>query len=348
MPFTIKVVYDRSVSAAPAGFKATVNAVVHFFETHFTAPVTISIGVGYGEVDHRPLGPGNLGQSSYNLYSYNYSDITAALAAHATTSADHAALASLPVLSPVDGSFWLSQAQAKALGLLGDTGGVDGSIGFAAASNFTFNRSLGVKAGSYDFFGAVAHEISEVMGRFLLVGSTTDGTPNSYSLLDLFHFSSAGNRDFSGTQPGYFSINKASPASAASTATRTATSATGPAASATMPSAPSPRRACSTASRPRTSAKWTSWVGAAWSSLPRKRVILWPNSITPRAHMRATRQATLARIGRKAAPSPSHCITPCTRASATGTSPSLTPTSDLHYRTNDTVRVRMEPEVVVS
>ena len=207
MPFTIKVVYDRSVSAAPAGFKATVNAVVHFFETHFTAPVTISIGVGYGEVDHRPLGPGNLGQSSYYLYSYNYSDITAALAAHATTSADHAALASLPVLSPVDGSFWLSQAQAKALGLLGDTGGVDGSIGFAAASNFTFNRSLGVKAGSYDFFGAVAHEISEVMGRFLLVGSTTDGTPNSYSLLDLFHFSSAGNRDFSGTQPGYFSIN---------------------------------------------------------------------------------------------------------------------------------------------
>jgi len=207
MPFTIKVVYDRSVSAAPAGFKATVNAVVHFFETHFTAPVTISIGVGYGEVDHRPLGPGNLGQSSYNLYSYDYSDITAALAAHATTSADHAALASLPVLSPVDGSFWLSQAQAKALGLLGDTGGVDGSIGFAAASNFTFNRSLGVKAGSYDFFGAVAHEISEVMGRFLLVGSTTDGTPNSYSLLDLFHFSSAGNRDFSGTQPGYFSIN---------------------------------------------------------------------------------------------------------------------------------------------
>jgi hypothetical protein len=207
MPFTIKVVYDPSVNGAPAGFKATVSAVVHFFETHFTAPITISIGVGYGEINGGRLAAGNLGQSSYNLYSYSYSDITAALAVHATTSADHAALASLPVLSPVNGNFWLSQAQAKALGLLSNTGGLDGSIGIAADSNFTFNRSHGVKAGTYDFFGTVAHEISEVMGRFLLVGGTVGGTPNSYSLLDLFHFSSIGNRDFSGTQPGYFSIN---------------------------------------------------------------------------------------------------------------------------------------------
>src|SRR5579871_4994150 len=99
MPFTIKVVYDPSVNGAPAGFKATVSAVVHFFETHLTAPVTIRIGVGYGEVNGSRLGAGNLGQSSYNLYSYNYSDITAALTAHATTSADLVALASLPVSS---------------------------------------------------------------------------------------------------------------------------------------------------------------------------------------------------------------------------------------------------------
>jgi methionine-rich copper-binding protein CopC len=61
--------------------------------------------------------------------------------------------------------------------------------------------------GTYDFFGVVAHEISEVMGRIFLLGSSIGGTANSYDAKDLFHFSAPGVRSFTGTQPGYFSVN---------------------------------------------------------------------------------------------------------------------------------------------
>jgi len=59
----------------------------------------------------------------------------------------------------------------------------------------------------YDFIGVVEHEISEVLGRFLLVAGTIGNMSNSYGPLDLFHYSSPGVRDFVGTQAGYFSIN---------------------------------------------------------------------------------------------------------------------------------------------
>jgi hypothetical protein len=128
------------------------------------------------------------------------------LVTHASSTDDLTAVASLPLTNPVNGPIWVAQAEAKALGLLGNSSGVDGYIGFATGNIFNFNHSNGV-AGLYDFFGIVAHEISEVMGRFLLVGSPVGSTAHAYSLLDLFHYSSAGHRDFVGTQPGYFSIN---------------------------------------------------------------------------------------------------------------------------------------------
>jgi hypothetical protein len=53
----------------------------------------------------------------------------------------------------------------------------------------------------------VAHEFSEVMGRDLGVGQTIGGTGNSYFPLDLFHYAADGERDWSGTQPGYFSTD---------------------------------------------------------------------------------------------------------------------------------------------
>jgi len=93
-----------------------------------------------------------------------------ALVSDVTTADDATAVASLSDTSPVTGNFWVSQAEAKALGLLGNSTSLDGSIGFATSSKFDYNNTNGVTAGLYDFFGVVAHEISEVMGRSLLVG----------------------------------------------------------------------------------------------------------------------------------------------------------------------------------
>ena len=58
-------------------------------------------------------------------------------------------------------------AEGKALGLVAAGGtNIDGYIGFNSQPGlFDYNNTDGVSPGTYDFFGAVAHEMSEVMGR---------------------------------------------------------------------------------------------------------------------------------------------------------------------------------------
>ena len=69
--------------------------------------------------------------------------------------------------------------------------------------NFAYNDANGVASNQYDFFGVVAHEMSEVMGRQMFDGAGA----NLFEPLDLFHYSAPGVRDFSGTTAGYFSAN---------------------------------------------------------------------------------------------------------------------------------------------
>src|ERR1700680_4380132 len=107
MPFVINVTYDRSVNSAPAAFKSVVSSVVHFFESKFSDPVTINIDVGYGEVGGHPLSSGALGQSLYFLNSYSYTQLVTTLATDATTVDDLTAVASLPLISPVNGTYWV-------------------------------------------------------------------------------------------------------------------------------------------------------------------------------------------------------------------------------------------------
>lgn len=203
----INVTYDASCANAPAAFKTDVAAAVAYFESHFSDPVTINISVGYGEVGGQTMGAGALGQSLYYLDSFNYSTVKNALVTDATTANDTTAIGTLPSTDPTNGgTFWVTTAEAKAIGL--DSGSfTDGYVGFSGAANiFDFNTSDGVTAGQYDFMGTVMHEISEVLGRETMNGQTFSGT-RAYSPLDLFHYSASGVRDFAGTTPGYFSIN---------------------------------------------------------------------------------------------------------------------------------------------
>jgi hypothetical protein len=196
----INLTFDSSVNAAPAAFKTAVLAAAQFFENTFTNPVTINIAVGYGEVGGYSLG-GALGESDSYLDSTSYSQLANALRSNATTAA--AAAASLPATDPTGGgTFWLTTAEAKALGLSGYYQGLDGYVGFSSSYAFCYNDSNGVPADAVDFFGVATHEISEVLGRQMM-----DGASNGYEPLDLFHYSSSGVRSFTGTQTGYFSID---------------------------------------------------------------------------------------------------------------------------------------------
>ena len=204
--FVINVVWDSSVANAPAGFITTVDQVVSYFESQFSNPITITLDVGYGEVAGQPLGSGALGESETALTSVSYSALEAALVKNANAIGNTAAAASIPTTSPVSGTWWVSTAEAQALGLSSISGGPDGYVGFSATASFCYNDANGVPSGQYDFFGVVAHEISEVMGRQMMDGESFAGG-TGYEPLDLFHYSAPGVRDFSGTTAGYFSAN---------------------------------------------------------------------------------------------------------------------------------------------
>ena len=202
----LNITYDPSVNSAPPGFVLAVNAVAQIFQSIFFDNVTINITVAYGAI-------GGLGASSYPLLSISYAQIKNALAADSKSADDATAVASLPNADPIGGthSYFISLAEAKALGLLGATGTSDGTVTFSNTANiFDYDNSDGVTAGQFDFSAAVAHEFSEVMGRSMLTGTSNNaqhGPANGYTPLDLFHFAAPGVRTFVGTQAGYFSAD---------------------------------------------------------------------------------------------------------------------------------------------
>lgn len=205
---TIIVNYDSSVSHAPTAFRTDINAAVQYLESQFTDPITITIDVGYGEVGGTRLSGGVLGESSTFLNSYSYSDLVTAMKLDAKSASDTSAIASLAASDPTGGgTYWVSTAEARALGLAPNDTSVDGYVGFSSAPGmFDYNNANGVRAGTYDFYDVVLHEITEVMGRQTLDGQSVANT-TGYEPLDLFHYSAPGVQTFSGATPGYFSIN---------------------------------------------------------------------------------------------------------------------------------------------
>ena len=199
----LNLVYDSSVSSAPAGFTTALNALVSFFQSTFQDPVTVNIQVGYGEIAGQALEAGALGESSANFNVFSYDQVRSALISDAKSADDATAVASLPATAPVDGSFWVTRAEAKAVGLINPASArVDGYIGFNGTANiFDYDNSNGVSRGQYDFFAVAAHEISEIMGRQMMDG----GSSGTNTPMDLFHYAGFQNRIFVGDQAGYFS-----------------------------------------------------------------------------------------------------------------------------------------------
>ncbi len=201
----LNITFATSVASAPAEFKTAVAAVAQFFETTFSDPVTININVEYGRLN------GLLGHSDYQLQSYSYSQITAQLAADSKSSEDANAIVNLPAQDPIQGThhYVMTTAQAKALGLLAASTALDGTATFSSDTLFDYDRSDGITPGHYDFYGSVAHEFSEIMGRELnAIGNEVQtGEANGYYPYDLFKYTAAGVHGFVGTTPGYFSLD---------------------------------------------------------------------------------------------------------------------------------------------
>src|SRR5476651_1299719 len=135
-PFVINVTYDQSVGSLPSGFVSAVNYVVNYYESLFVTPITVNIDVGYGEIAGTSMGAGALGESETLFGSYSYSTVKNALA-----NIDPTAAASMPSSVPVNGTMWVTTAEAKALGLspVQPSTSIDGYAGFSSVYPFAYN-----------------------------------------------------------------------------------------------------------------------------------------------------------------------------------------------------------------
>ena len=121
--------YDASCDSAPAGFERVLNHVALIFDETFTPDVTVTISVGFGEIDGTPIGAFDLGESDTTF-----------------TSQPDAASPNGQIEVPTDG----------------------GAVGFSDIPMIFDYKDEKPPASKYDFKGAAEHEITEVMGRQLL------------------------------------------------------------------------------------------------------------------------------------------------------------------------------------
>jgi hypothetical protein len=148
--------------------------------------------------------------------SVSYSALKGALQAESGNSSYQAtAAASLSASNPTNGgTFEVSKANAKGLGLTGADSSLDGYVSISSSISFEFNQTAA--SGKYDAIGALQHEFTEVMGRVGSVGASLGSSV--YTALDLYRYTSSNNADPTHgtpqralTQQGpnteYFSIN---------------------------------------------------------------------------------------------------------------------------------------------
>jgi hypothetical protein len=196
--------FNANSGANAAAAKAACLATAQVITSHFADNIHINI-----TVDAVP-GTNVFGQSNTSLLSFSYADLLAKVIADAKTQNDQIAIGpggSMTIADPTNGTgtWWLTRSQAKALGHIPDDLLEDGATTFGAGNPFIFSGAIA--AGTYDFRGIAAHEISEVMGRLGLSGGSVGTTANSFSLIDNFSYTGAGTKGLRGGPGNNFSID---------------------------------------------------------------------------------------------------------------------------------------------
>jgi hypothetical protein len=201
------LIWDSSVSSAPAAFKQAAEAAAGYYSEMFSNDEVINIDVGWGEVDGMPISSGDLAEGVRPGIYRTYAQVLSGLDADAShSSLQSEADATLPSTDPLGARFYyVPYAEAKTLGEISPTGTeIDGYIGMSKTLSLDFSQPT--ESGYFDAVGALEHEISAVMGRVDAVGSTYGA--GLYTPLDLFRYSAPGVRATSASAPSpYFSIN---------------------------------------------------------------------------------------------------------------------------------------------
>jgi hypothetical protein len=201
---TFTTAFNTNFGANAAAAQGAWISAASDFTSNFSDNIHINITVD------AVSGTSVFGQSSTSLVSASYATLRNDLIADSKTVTDAMAVSlggSITVADPTAGAgkWWVSKAQAKAIGLIADSLTTDGTTRFGTGFAFTFSGP--VAAGTYDFKGIAEHEISEVMGRLGISGGTIGSFANSYSLIDAFAFTAPGTRGLVGGPGEYFSVD---------------------------------------------------------------------------------------------------------------------------------------------
>src|SRR5579863_2696241 len=200
------LIWDSSVAKAPSGFEQAIIDAAQYYTTLFANKEVINVDVGWGEIAGSSLSPSALGESESYGYLTNYATVTNALA--------HDGFTFSATNEPTHSQFFVTSADAKSLGLVNPTSGLDGYIGFSTLSGTGYSWNLaasttgansGTGATQFDLQSVALHEISEVMGRIGMEGAIVNGK-HTDTPLDLFNYQSHGALELSGNG-GYFSTN---------------------------------------------------------------------------------------------------------------------------------------------
>ncbi|MDR3530933.1 MAG: NF038122 family metalloprotease [Rhodopila sp.] len=198
----INFVYDSSVQGAPTGFKQGLIAAADIIDSAILNPITITIGIGYGEDNGSTLSAGTLAeaQPAFGVL-LTYNQLVGSLSAAATSADDTTFVNSLPATDPSNGAnFFVSAAQAIAWGMIDDTSNqIDGYAGFSSSLPFDYDPSDGITPGTYDFVGVALHELTHALGRYL--------TSSWLTPMNLLGYGSNGQIDLVNTDPRYLSFD---------------------------------------------------------------------------------------------------------------------------------------------
>ncbi len=200
---TFNLTYDYSVTSLPnaTAYMNAVDFAAAELEDVFTDDVTINVTV------YAVSGTSIYGHSTYGVSGpFTYGQIRNALSSKSTTADDRSALSYLPYSDPSSGGvFYLTRAQAKALGLLSPSTYSDGTFSFGAGQSFNLDTTYRAMSGRGDFVGIAQHELSEIMGRTM--GANLGYSNPGYTVFDLFRFTNSGLRSFYPASGAYFSID---------------------------------------------------------------------------------------------------------------------------------------------
>jgi hypothetical protein len=214
---TINLTFDSDQSYINAGvgagdvaaMKAACNYAAKQFTDRYSDPINVNI-----KVTASP-GTSDLGSSTTFFDPVNsYNTLRNAFVADAKTADDATTVGAGGSLKsgtdPIatNHQYFVTRAQAKALGLRADDTKLDGTFNFGGGQQWTYDPNNRVVAGKFDFIGVAMHEYSEIMGRNSIMGDKQfDPTTPSYVAFDLFHYTGAGTRGLNNGPGRSFSID---------------------------------------------------------------------------------------------------------------------------------------------